>query len=680
MKDDPLLRPYQLKHLTLKNRVMSTAHEPAYSEDGMPKTRYRLYHAEKAKGGIAMTMTAGSAIVSRDSPPAFGNLHAYDDRIVPWLRELADDCHQHDCKVMIQITHLGRRTGWNRGDWLPVLAPSPVREPAHRTFPKTAEQWDIDRIVADYAAAAQRMQAAGLDGIEFESYGHLMDGFWSPATNQRDDDFGGSLDNRLRFTWRVIDAVRATVGSDFIVGIRMVADEDFDKGLSKKEGLEIARRIAASGKFDFINLIRGSIESDAALTKVIPITGMRSAPHLDFAGDVREATKFPVFHAARISDVATARHAIATGKLDMVGLTRPHLADPYIVGKVMAGEEHRIRPCVGATYCLDRIYEGGEALCIHNAATGREAQMPHVIARSDGPLRKVIVVGAGPAGLEAARAAAERGHSVTVLEASGRPGGQVQLAALIPRRKELIGIVDWRVAELERLGVTVRYDCWAEPDDVLTLGPDVVIVATGGMPQSPPLDEGSDLVVSSWDILSGAVKPAETVLLYDDNGGHQGMAAAEMIANGGAKLELVSPERFFAPEMGGMNHVPYMRIFHDKGVRITINTRLSAVRRDGNSLLARLGSDFAEGWREERRVDQIVVEHGTAPVDDLYFGLKPVSSNLGAVDYAALTGAGQVFPRTNDEGHFVLFRIGDAVASRNIHAAIYDGLRFALRI
>ena len=311
---DPLLQPYRLKHLTLKNRVMSTSHEPAYSEDGMPKERYRLYHAEKAKGGMAMTMTAGSAIVSRDSPAAFGNLQAYRDEIVPWLRELADACHEHDCKVMIQLTHLGRRTGWNRADWLPVLSASPVREPAHRSFPKVAEDWDIERIVADYASAAARMKEAGLDGMEFEAYGHLMDGFWSPATNQRDDEYGGSLDNRLRFTWQVIDAVRKAVGEDFIVGIRMVADEDFAAGLSKEEGVEIARRLAASGKFDFLNIIRGSIETDAALTKVIPITGMRSAPHLDFAGEVKAATKFPVFHAARISDVATARHAIAVGK------------------------------------------------------------------------------------------------------------------------------------------------------------------------------------------------------------------------------------------------------------------------------------------------------------------------------------------------------------------------------
>lgn len=676
---DPLLQPFQLKHLVFKNRVMSTSHEPAYSEDGLPKERYRLYHAEKARGGIALTMTAGSAIVSRDSPAAFGNLHAYRDEIVPWLRELADACHEHDCKVMIQITHLGRRTGWNKADWLPVLAPSPVREPAHRAFPKTAEDWDIERIVADYASAAQRCQAAGLDGIEFEAYGHLMDGFWSPLTNRRDDEFGGSLDNRLRFTFRVIDAVRAAVGPDFVVGIRMVADEDVEKGLSTAEGVEIARRLAASGKFDFLNIIRGMIHTDAALTGVIPITGMRTAPHLDFAGDVRAAAKIPVFHAARIADVATARHAIAEGKLDMVGMTRPHIADPHIVAKVIRGEEHRIRPCVGATYCLDRIYEGGEALCIHNAATGREATIPHVVTRSDGPLKKVVVVGAGPAGLEAARVAAERGHSVTVLEASGQAGGQIRLAAQNPRRRELIGIVDWRLAELERLGVEIRYDIWAEASDVEAMSPDVVVIATGGLPQNPPLEAGDDLVVSSWDVLSGSVKPAENVLLYDDNGGHQAMGAAELIANAGATLELVSPERFFAPEMGGMNHVPYMRAFHEKGVRITINTRLSAVRRHGNSLVATLSSDFAKGWREERSVDQVVVEHGTAPLEDLYFALKPGSKNLGAVDYEALVNGGEVLPH-KQKGNFTLLRIGDAIASRNIHAAIYDGIRYAMRL
>ena len=674
-ENDPLMQPYRLKHLTLRNRIMSTAHEPAYSEDGMPKDRYRLYHLERAKGGIALTMTAGSAIVSPDSPEAFGNLHAYRDEIVPWLKRLTDDCHAEGAAVMIQLTHLGRRTNWNKGDWLPVLAPSPVREPAHRAFPKVAEEWDLERIARDYAAAAQRMQAAGLDGIELEAYGHFLDQFWSPATNKREDEYGGALDNRLRFTHRVLGAIREAVGSDFIVGLRLVADEDWERGLSREEGLEICRRLVGGGRVDFLNVIRGRIESDAQLVKVIPVQGMAASPHLDFAGEVRAETKFPVFHAARIADVATARHAVAEGKLDMVGMTRAHIADPHIARKIAEGREEEIRPCVGATYCLDRIYEGHEALCIHNASTGREASQPHVIQPSGGPKQRVVIVGAGPAGLEAARVSAERGHDVLVLEAADRPGGQVRLAAQMKRRSELIGIADWRMAECERLGVAFRFNSYAEADDVLAEAPDIVIVATGGLPDSGWLEEGTELTVSTWDLLSGDAKPGQRVLLFDDNGAHPGMQAAEFLAESGAELELVSPERFFAPEIGGLNHAPYARIFAERGVRVTINTRLIGVRRSGNGLVARLGSDYAEGVVQEREVDQVVVEHGTLPLDDLYFSLKPGSINLGAVDYEAFIEGRAQEDGPNPEGTYRLFRIGDAVASRNIHAAIYDGLR-----
>ncbi|MFC6670535.1 NAD(P)-binding protein [Marinobacterium aestuariivivens] len=671
---DPLLQPYQLKHLRLRNRIMSTAHEPAYSEDGMPKDRYRLYHVEKAKGGIALTMTAGSALVSRDSPPAFGNLHAYRDEIVPWLRRLTDDCHEHDTAVMIQLTHLGRRTSWSSGDWLPVLSPSPLREPAHRAFPKQMEDWDIERIVADYASAAQRMQAAGLDGIEIEAYGHLMDAFWSPATNRRDDDFGGSLDNRLRFTRLVLDAIRASVGPDFIVGVRMVADEQLDRGLSRDEGVEIARRLAADGQVDFLNIIRGHIDTDAGLVKVIPTLGMPSAPHLDFSGQVREAAGIPVFHAARIGDVATARHAVAEGKLDMVGMTRAHLADPHIVRKIEAGREDEIRPCVGATYCLDRIYQGGEALCIHNAATGREQTEPHIIARSSGPRKKVVVIGAGPAGLEAARVSAERGHAVIVLEALPDAGGQVALASLGHRRSELIGIVDWRLAQCDKLGVEFRYNCYAEASDVLAENPDIVIVATGGLPDTECLQSGSELVASSWDLLSDSISPRGEVLLFDDNGGHPGMQAAEKLAQAGCRLEIVTPERFFAPDIGGLNHVAYAEVFEAHDVRITLNKRLLKVERHNGRLLCTLGSDYSDRtWTRE--VDAVVVEHGTVALDELYLELKPQARNEGAVDYEALVrGEPQQLTR-NESGDFQLFRIGDAVSSRNIHAAIYDALR-----
>lgn len=675
---DPLLQPYQLKHLTLKNRIMSTAHEPAYSVDGMPSERYRLYHEEKAKGGIALTMTAGSAVVSADSPPAFGNLHAYKDEIVPWLRELSDACHEHGTAVMMQITHLGRRTNWNHSDWLPVLAPSLVREPAHRAFPKVIEDWDIERIICDYADTAERMKAGGLDGIEIECYGHLMDQFWSPATNQREDEWGGSLENRTRFSRRVLEAIRDRVGQDFLVGLRMVADEQWDIGLSREEGVAIAHMLIDTGNIDFLNLIRGHIDSDVGLSKVIPVGGMPSAPHLDFCGEVRAETKFPVFHAARISDVATARHAIAEGKLDMVGMTRAHMADPHIVNKIQAGQEDDIRPCVGATYCLDRLYEGHEALCIHNPATGREASIPHVIAASGNEKKSCVVIGAGPAGLEAARVLAARGHEVVVYEAAAQAGGQVLLASRNKRRSELIGIIDWRVAQCQKSGVVFHFNHYVDAGDIDATASDVVIVATGGLPNTDILP-GADHAVSTWDILSGDVVPAERVLLFDDNAAHPGLACAEAIALAGSELEIITPERYFAADIGGLNHAKYAECFDKHGVRITINKRLVGIRKEGNHLIAEVGSDYSNNI-EERVVDQVVIEHGTLPMDDLYFDLKPMSSNLGAVNVAALKHGQPQRLETNPEGEFKLFRIGDAVSGRNIHAAIYDALRLCMAI
>jgi hypothetical protein len=618
-------------------------------------------------------MTAGSAAVSRDSPPVFNNVLAYKDEVVPWMRRLADECHDHGCAVMIQLTHLGRRTHWNKGDWLPAVSPSHAREAAHRAFPKRLEDWDIARIIEDYADAAERMQAAGLDGIELQAYGHLMDQFWSPRTNTLDAPYGGSLANRLRFTTDVLASVRKRVGPDFIVGIRYTADEAAPDGITAAEGLEISKMLTDAGTVDFLNVIRGHIDTDAGLTDVIPVQGMKSAPHLDFAGEVRRATGMPTFHAARIPDVATARHAIAAGLLDMVGMTRAHMADPHIVRKIIEGREHDIRPCVGANYCLDRIYQAGDALCTHNAATGRELSMPHDIPAA-AARRKVAIIGAGPAGLEAARVAAERGHEVVVLEAAPHPGGQIRLTARNPRRREMMGIIDWRMAQCAARDVEFRFNAWAEASDVTDLAPDLVIIATGGLPDTDVLEEGGDLVVSAWDIISGDVAPGRSVLVYDDAGDHAALQAAETIAATGAHVEIMTPDRSFAPDVMAMNLVPYMRALQARDTVFTVTWRLRGVRRDGNRLMAAIGSDYMDAV-QERSFDQVVVNHGTMPLDDLYFALRPLSSNLGEVDQAALIEGRAQAIRTNPGGAFQLFRIGDAVSARNTHAAIYDALR-----
>ncbi len=675
MSNDPLLQPYQLKHLTLRNRIIVTSHEPAYPEDGMPKERYRAYTVERAKGGVALTMTAGSAAVSRDSPPVFNNLLAYKDEIVPWIRQMTDAVHEEGAAIMIQLTHLGRRTRWDKGDWLPVLAPSHQREAAHRAFPKKIEDWDIERIIKDFADAAERMKAGGMDGVELEAYGHLIDQFSSPLTNELDGPYGGSLENRLRFCLDVFREMRKRVGDDFILGVRYTADERLAGGTDKADGLEISRRLKESGLIDYLNVIRGHIDTDPGLTDVIPIQGMASAPHLDFAGEIRAATQFPTFHAAKIQDVATARHAIASGKVDMIGMTRAHMTDPHIVRKIMEKREDDIRPCVGANYCLDRIYQGGLAFCIHNAATGREETMPHVVPPA--PVRrKVVIVGAGPAGLEAARVAAERGHEVVVFEAASNPGGQIRLTAQSERRREMISIIDWRMSQCEKRGVTFHFNTWAEADTITAENPDVVIIATGGLPHTDVLTAGNDLVVSSWDIISGDVKPGSNVLIFDDAGDNAGLQAAEFIAKTGAKVEIMTPDRSFAPEVMAMNLVPYMRSLQRLDATFTVTFRLLSAERKGNQIVARIGSDYG-GVEKERAFDQIVVNHGTIPLDELYFDLKPLSSNLGETSYDELiAGIPQSVVR-NSDGKFQLFRIGDAVAARNTHAAIYDGLRLA---
>ncbi|NVJ96186.1 MAG: NAD(P)-binding protein, partial [Marivivens sp.] len=310
---------------------------------------------------------------------------------------------------------------------------------------------------------------------------------------------------------------------------------------------------------------------------------------------------------------------------------------------------------------------------LHNPATGRELEVPQTITPAD-TKKQITIVGAGPAGMEAARVAAERGHTVTVFEAADQPGGQIRLTALQERRREMTSIIAWRFDQCTKRGVQFHFNTFADMDTVLETNPDEVIIATGGLPHTEVLEAGNELVCSAWDILSGDVKPGTNVLVFDDAGDHAGLQAADVISEAGAKVEIVTPDRSFAPEVMAMNLVPYMRNLQKRDTTFTVTWRLMAVAKEGNQLRATLGSDYG-GVTRERIVDQVVVNHGTRPLDDVYFDLKPLSSNLGEVDYDALsTGAPQTVTR-NPEGTFRLFRIGDAVSARNTHAAIYDALR-----
>ncbi|WP_307781295.1 NADH:flavin oxidoreductase [Agilicoccus flavus] len=676
---DPLLQSFELGPLTLRNRVVSTSHEPAYGQDGMPKERYRLYHREKAKGGVALTMIGGSAIIAPDSPPAFGNLLLYRDEIVPWFRELADDVHEHGAAVMCQVTHLGRRTSNFTGDWLPTVSASPRREPAHRAFPKEAEAWDLDRIVDDYVSAALRCRAGGLDGIEIQAYGHLFDSFLSPWTNRREDEYGGTPENRMRFPRRVLRAVREAVGPDFVVGLRMSIEDDRLGALPREEGMAALRAFVDDG-IDVVSTIKGSIESDHTLAQVIPSMGTPSAPFLEWSGRIKAELSIPVMHASRIADVPTARYAIREGLTDLIGMTRAQIADPYLVAKLARGREDRIRPCVGANYCLDAIYASGDAKCVHNPAAGREAQLPHEITQQAPTRRRAVVVGAGPAGLEAARVLGARGHDVTLFEAADRVGGQIALLAGSRHRGDLVGIVDWRLAEARLHGVDVRLGVFAEPDDVLALDPDVVVVATGGLPNTEFLEQGASLVRDTWDVLSGDLRARGDVLVFDDHGGHQALDAVETLLAQGCRVEYVTPERTVGVDVGSMNSPAYLAAFAEHDVRVTLPFYLRAVRRAENGrLVATLWNEYAD-TQVAREVDHVVVEHGTLPVADLYEALVPGSVNEGAVDHEALLAGRPQEVVRNPGGGYRLYRIGDAVSSRNIHAAIYDALRLSMAV
>jgi 2,4-dienoyl-CoA reductase-like NADH-dependent reductase (Old Yellow Enzyme family)/thioredoxin reductase len=674
MSSDPLLTPFTIKNLTLRNRIVSTSHEPSYSEDGLPKDRYRAYHVAKAKGGVGLTMIGGSSIVSRESAPAFGNLQLWKDEAEHWLRLLTDEVHDHGAAVMIQLTHLGHRSSSYSGDWLPTISVSAVRERAHRSFTKEAEDWDLDRIKSDYVLAAQRCVAAGMDGIDLMIHGHYLDSFMTPFWNHRTDEYGGSHENRMRYPLEVIKAIRAAVPEDFIISARMSFDELRENGLGPGELLTVAQDIIDGG-VDVISALGGSIDSDARLTRMIPIMGMASAPHLELIGEIKQKLNVPVMHAGKIADVPTARYAIEAGILDLVGMTRALIADPYLPTKIANKTEDQIRPCVGASMCIDGIYTAGAAFCIHNPSTGRELELPQEIEPAT-KLKKVAVVGGGPGGLEAARTLAEKGHSVTLFEANDSLGGQVNLAIRSPRRRDLQGIIDWRTQELKRLGVTVKLNSYVASSDLAESGFDVIVVATGGMPKALDIS-GSQYAVESWDVISGSKRLSGDVLVYDDHGGNQALDLAENLASAGAKVEFVTPERTMSTDVGGMVASAYFKSLSALGVKFTVLRELNRIEKNSDgTFTAYLGMED-EKWEESRVVSAVVVETGTDAISDVYDELVSLSSNGGEVLIEAMiSGQAQTSVR-NPEGKFQLFRIGDAISSRGIHSAILDASRIS---
>lgn len=666
-KTDPLLRPLRIGRLNLRNRIMSTSHETALDDGGYPLEAYQRYHEEKAKGGLALTMFGGSARISADTSWGGTQLDFTSDAIIPVFQEFSARIHRHGAAVMCQISHVGRRANATVGAWLPALGPSHSREDYNRNFSHEMDRHDITRIVREFGQAARRAREGGLDGIETMTGGHLIGQFLSPMVNRRSDEFGGSLENRMRFLRMVYEEIRTEVGSDYPLGIRYTIDEDHAEGLSFAEAVEVANMLEREGLVDFFNCIFGRFDTRLNLLVYnIPDMTAPSAPWLHQVGAFKAETGLPVCHAAKIADVATARYAVDAGLVDMIGMTRAHMADPQIVNKLRAGREERIRPCVGASHCLYRPVH-----CIHNPATGRETWLPQVIERSPHAGRKAVVVGGGPSGLEAARVLAERGHRVVLLEAANRLGGQLVLAAKAHLRRDLIGIVDWRIAELERLGVDIRPNIYAEAAYVLAEAPDLVIVATGGTPDFGPA-AGSELCLSVFDALGNPAQVADDVLIYDATGRHPAPSAAAQIAAAGKAVTFVARDPSIAPEMEHHSSITYRKALVEHDVRTLLEYELVSVSAR-NGLREVVLRHLLTGRELSSTHKQIIVEHGTIPVSDIFDELRPLSVNDGVTEIETLIGTSPL--REPPMSGFELHRIGDAISSRSVHAAMLDALR-----
>src|SRR5262245_23538691 len=670
-----LLTPFVLKGIALRNRIVMTAHVAGLAHEGLPKELYIAYQEERAKGGLGLTIVGASTAVTIDAAggAGVGAVEAWTDEIVPWYRRLAEAIHARGTALFTQLTHMGRRFAWDYQHWVAPVAPSAIREPAFRAFPRSMERPDFDRIVAGFAAAACRVKAGGLDGLEVSAaHGHLLEQFCSPLSNRRSDRYGGTLRNRVRFLLEVLEAVREAVGPAFVVGVRMPADELRAGGLDRRACLEIASILADDGSVDFLDIVAGLPTTLPDHSNIYPDMEAAPAPFVELAGAIRQSVGLPVLHAQGMTLDAAAR-AVAEGAIDLVGMTRASLADAHLVRKLAEGRPDDIRPCVRANYCIDRSYAGKQVLCLHNPATGRETTVPHRIAVSGGERKRVVVVGAGPAGLEAARCAAKRGHDVVLFEQRTQVGGTVAIAARAPGRGQLAGVTAWLEAQVRKLGVDLRLACEATADAVAGEAPDVVVLATGGRPNVGPV-AGHSQALTCTDVLAGAPLAPGPALVFDDRGDECALTTAAYLVEGGHPVEFVTADPAPGFELDRTIRPTLLRPLYSKGVVFLPDTRLVGIQRRGRALAAVLENEYT-GRRQGRTVTSVVVEYGSLPNPNLYEALRSESTNLGELDLAAFTALRPQPSGSHSSGHFALFRIGDALTSRNIHAAIFDARR-----
>lgn len=644
-----LLSPLRLGPLTLSNRVVFSAHLTNYAADGMPTEQHAAYYAARAAGGAGLIITEEHSTHVTDWPYE-KLIHGFDPRVVPGYRRITEAVHAHGVPVLAQLNHNGGQAS-SMYSRLPVWGPSPVPDPLFREVPKALEEHEIRAVVEGYALVAEHCVAGGFDGVELQcSHSSIVRGFLSPATNHRTDHYGGSLDNRARLLLEVVDAVRAVLGPGKALGVRLCGDELIEGGTTIDEAVAVAQLCDATGQVDYINTSIGV----ATATLYMIEASMQVPPGyaMFIPSAIREAVSIPVVGVGRFKDPLQADRALQAGQADLIGVVRGQIADPDFVRKARAGAATDIRTCLSCNQeCVGRMGLNRWLGCIENPRAGREAvPLPMPTRRG----QRVLVVGGGPGGLQAAVTAAERGHHVTLFERSDRLGGQVPVAASVPSRAEFLDITRNLASTAQRAGVDVKTAFDATAEFLLGEAPDVVVLATGAVPNRPWWAGDLAGVVDVRDVLEGRASPQGQVLVLDELGFHHATSVAELLADRGCTVEIATPGMVVGQDLGVTLDLETWNVKADaKGIAQTTDVVPMGATADGDRVVLQL-QHHPTGTDVVRAVDWVVCAVQQRADDALWHALA--------------------------DAPFPVHRVGDCVAPRRAHAAVVEGHRVAVSL
>ncbi|GAA5158737.1 MULTISPECIES: mycofactocin system FadH/OYE family oxidoreductase 2 [Amycolatopsis] len=644
-----LFSPLRLGPLVVRNRIVFSAHLTNYAQDGLPTEQHAEYYAARAAGGAGLIITEEHS-THRTDWPYEKLIHGFSRDVIPGYRRITEAVHAHGTPILAQLNHNGGQAS-SMYSRLPVWAPSPVPDPMFREVPKAIDTREIAEVVAGYGTVAGHCAEGGFDGVELQcSHSSIVRGFLSPATNKRTDAYGGSLENRARILLEIIDAVREAIGLGRALGVRLCGDELIEGGTTIDEAVEVAKLVEATGKVDYINTSIG-----VATSTLFMIEASMAIPPgyaLFISNAIREAVRLPVVGVGRIKDPVQAERALEEGHCDLVGVVRGQIADPDFAAKARSGHAPEIRTCLSCNQeCVGRMGLNRWLGCIENPRTGKES----VPLPTPGPRpKRVLVVGGGPGGLQAASTAAQRGHHVTLFERAESTGGQVALAASIPSRAEFLDVVRNLLSECQRYGVDVKTGAEATAELLRSESPDAVVLATGAKPQAPHWAGGLDRVVDVRDVLEGRAAPEGEVVVLDDLGFHQATSVAELLADRGCSVRLSTSGMVVGQDLGVTLDMETFNVrAHAKGItQHTDEVVLAASEKDGRVVLQVL--THTTGVTAELACDWVVCATHQAPEDDLWHQLK-----------------GAPFP---------VHRVGDCLTPRRAHAAVVEGHRVGVAL